>query len=138
MSFHVERVTRVRKVADGLTRRQSRAYKAAVDELKGRGCAAGGKRLAAEDTGDYPMCGRSLYADWRMFTVYPEQDRIVIVALARHTKSSAPVETLAEILPGLSCAGRRRSDQPPCCDDPADPPYVSDELAAAFGDLFGL
>jgi hypothetical protein len=101
----------------------------AVQALKGEGCAAGGKRLAAIDEGDYPMCQRSLYGPWRMITVYrpPPDESIVIVSVARHTDRENPNATLAEIFPGLSAVGRRRSDQPPCCDDPQTPPALSAE-----------
>lgn len=138
MSFQVERVVSAGRTADGLSRKARRGYDAAVDDLKGRGCAAGGKRLAAVHSGDYPMCERGFYADWRMFTVYPNASTVVIVALDRHTDSSAPADTLASVYPGLSRTGRRRSEQPPCCEDPADPPAISDELREAIGSLFGI
>lgn len=138
MAFEVERVKSLRKVVEGFSRRERRAYDAAVEDLRGRGCRAGGKRLGAVGDGDYPMCERPLYAAWRMFTVYPDASRVVIIELDRHTKESAPVQNLASVFPGLSPTGRRRSDQPPCCEDPADPPEVSDELRGVIDELFGL
>jgi hypothetical protein len=62
MEFTVLRVPEVwRTVENELTKRERRAYDAAVEAVRGEGCRAGGKRLAAEDSGDYPMCQRSLY-----------------------------------------------------------------------------
>ena len=84
------------------------------------------------------MCERSLYADWRMFTVYPTESTVVIIALDRHTTSSAPADILADVYRGLSRTGRRRSDQPPCCEDPNEPPEISEELGNTLEFLFGI
>ena len=121
-----------------MTKRERQAYGAAVDALKGEGCRAGGKRLAATGGVDYPMCQRSLYAAWRMTTVYRSDGSIVIVSVAKHTESDSPTAVLSEIFPGLSAAGRRRSEQPPCCEDATDPPALSHELDALLADMFGL
>jgi len=32
------------------------------------------------------------------------------------------------VLQGLSTVGRRRQDKPPCCEDPASPPPMNDQL----------
>ena len=40
------------------------------------------------------------------------------------------VADLAEVLPGLSTVGRRRSAKPPCCDETADPPTMNEALLA--------
>jgi hypothetical protein len=60
--FVVLRVPSVARVVERLMRRERRAYDAAVQALKGEGCIAGGKRLAAVEDNDHPMCQRSLYA----------------------------------------------------------------------------
>jgi hypothetical protein len=53
----VLRVPSVRRVMNNdMTKRERRVYDAVVDALKGEGCRAGGKRLAATDGVDYPMC----------------------------------------------------------------------------------
>ena len=70
-----------------------------------------------------------------MFTAYLDDDRIVIVAIDRHTPRTNPAATLATVLPGLATVGRRHDDKPPCCDDPADPPETSDELHALLDAL---
>jgi hypothetical protein len=52
----------------------------------------------------------------------------VIVALDDHERERNPAADLAEVLPGLSTVGRRRSVKPPCCDEAADPPAINEEL----------
>lgn len=84
------------------------------------------------------MCQRSLYRAWRLTTVYRPDGSIVIVSLAPHTESQNPNATLAEVFPGLSARGRRRSDQPPCCDDAQAPPTLSAELEVRLADIFGV
>jgi hypothetical protein len=63
-----------------------------------------------------------------MFTAYPGSQRIVIVALDEHERDRNPAVDLAEVLPGLSTVGRRRSAKPPCCEEAADPPTMNEEL----------
>jgi hypothetical protein len=127
-----------RIVEQEMTKRERRAYDAAVEALRGEGCRAGGKRLAAVGDDDSPMCQRSLYADWRMITIYRQDESVVIIAVGRHTNEGSPAEELAETFRDLSASGRRRSDQPPCCEDAAAPPTLSDELEARVFDLFGV
>jgi hypothetical protein len=139
VSFTVLRVREVGRVVEHeLTARERRSYEAAVAALRGEGCVAGGKRLAAVDTGDYPMCQRSLYGSWRLVTVYRRDGSIVIVALERHTRRGSVAATLAENFPGLAPTGRRRSEQPPCCDDPTAPPLLSAKLEALMARVFGI
>ncbi len=121
-----------------MTKRERRAYDAAVAALKGEGCLAGGKRLADTQTGDYPMCQRSLYASWRLTSIYRPDGTVVIISLAKHTESENPSAALAEIFPGLSATGRRRSDQPPCCEEATKPPELTPELAEVLFALFGV
>jgi hypothetical protein len=81
------------------------------------------------------FCCKHLRADWRMFTAYLDDDHIVIVAIDRHTPRNNPAAVLAAVLPDLATVGRRRDDKPPCCDDPAEPPEMSDELRALLDGL---
>jgi hypothetical protein len=136
--FTVLRVPSVGRVVAAMSKRERRAYDAAVEALKGEGCRAGGKRLADVEGGDYPMCQRSLYASWRTTTVYRPDATIVIIAVAKHTETGNPSTTLAEIFPGLSGVGRRRSDQPPCCEEPTDPPALPAEVDELLFALFGV
>lgn len=96
---------------------------------------AGGYRLAAVHEDDYPLCGRHLGFDWRLFTAYLDDGRIVEVALDRHTPARNPIDDLAEALPSLATVGRRRESKPPCCEDPEDPPPMNDELRDFLGAL---
>jgi hypothetical protein len=131
--FSVLRLPDVRQtVEQELSKRERRAYEAAVEALRGEGCRAGGKRLAADVGGDYPLCQRALYGEWRMITAYLSDGSIAIVAVARHTESDSPSARLAESFPGLAPKGRRRVDQPPCCEDPASPPTLSPELESVL------
>ncbi len=139
MPYTVLRVPSVRRTVDtDMNGRERRAYDAAVLALKGEGCRAGGKRLAATHAEGYPMCQRPLYASWRMTTVYRKDETIVIVSVAKHTSGENPNVTLADIFPGLSATGRRRSEQPPCCDDRRKPPTLSPELEPLIFELFDV
>ncbi len=129
MAFEVLRTPQVRDaVAQQMSRTERAGYEAARDELGGRGCVAGGYKLAATDGGDYPLCARHLANAWRMYTAYPDDARVVIVAVDQHTPENNPAASLAEALPGLAIVGRRRQDKPPCCEDAASPPPMNDEL----------
>lgn len=129
MSYEVLRTPQVTAALRRMSAREKRSYEAARDALRGEGCKAGGYRLAAADGDDYPLCCRHLAYTWRMFTAFPDKDeRIVIVALDKHDRNHNPTADLAEALPGLSTVGRRRSDKPPCCEDPSKPPPMNDDL----------
>jgi hypothetical protein len=129
MAFVVERTPQTKAAVDAdMTRKDRDAYRAAVAQLKGEGCRAGGYRLRNIDGDDYPLCCKHLRADWRMFTAYLDDNRIVIVAIDRHTPRNNPAAALSAVLPSLATVGRRRDDKPLCCDDPPDPPKMSNEL----------
>jgi len=101
--FTVLRVADVARAVAQMTKRERRAYETAVDGLRGEGCRAAGKRVASVATGDYPMCQRSLYRDWRMLTVYRQDESIVIVAVGRHTEAGS----LSACSPKASPASRQ-------------------------------
>lgn len=109
MPHEVLRTAQVASVLGGMSAREKRSYEAAVDALRGEGCGAGGYRLAAADSDDYPLCCRHLAYAWRMFTAYPRKKHVVIVALDKHERSHNPAADLAEVLPGLATTGRKRS-----------------------------
>jgi len=139
MAFTVLRVPEVRRTVEKeLTKRERRAYDAAVEALRGEGCRAGGKRLAAADSGDYAMCQRALYGAWRLVTVYLRDRSILIVVVTRHAEDETPSAKLAKSFPGLAVTGRRRSDQPPCCEDPDAPPTLTQELEEILFTAFVL
>jgi len=126
-----------RVVETEMTNRERRSYVAAVQALRGQGCRAGGKRLASTDAADYPLCQRALYGSWRMVTAYRQDSSIFVVAVERHLEESVAA-ALAETFPGLSATGRRRSEQPPCCEDAAAPPTLSEEVEAQLTPFYGL
>jgi hypothetical protein len=123
---------------DRLDRTARRRYDSAVEELRGRGCAAGGYRLLGASGENYPLCCRYFYGQWRMHLAFPNPETVVIVAVGEHTKQSNPHELLAEVFPSLSARGRRRSMKPPCCEDSGKPPVMSDEARAMLDAVFAL
>jgi hypothetical protein len=135
MPYEVLRTPQVSAALAKMSAREKRSYEAARDALGAEGCEAGGYRLAALDGDDYPLCCRHLAYAWRMFTAYPDEKRIVIVALDEHKRDRNPAADLAEVLPGLAAVGRRRSAKPPCCEDAADPPAANEELRELFSAL---
>ncbi len=130
-------VDTVARVAASLDRADRRAYDAAISGLKGDGCKAAGYRLAASDGGDFPMCCRHLANDWRMHTLFARDGRVIVISLARHTKSQNPHQILAEIFPGLSPVGRRKRTKPPCCDDPESPPVMAETVSEQLARMVG-
>lgn len=100
-----------------------------VEELRHRGCEAGGTRMRAETGDDHHVCERRFYRDWRMHLVFGDHDEIVISWVGRHNEDEAVHADGAQGVHGLSGIGRARDQQPPCCDSfddpPADPDLVS-------------
>jgi hypothetical protein len=135
---NVLRTRSARRAVDQLDRQARRRYDSAVEELRGRGCAAGGYRLLGHSGENYALCCRYFYGQWRMHLAFPNADTVVIVSVAKHTPGSNPHEALAEIFPGLSATGRRRSDKPPCCEDSGTPPPMSEDARAVLEDVFSL
>jgi hypothetical protein len=135
MPYEILRTPQVTAALRRMSNREKRSYEAARDALRSEGCKAGGYRLAAADGEDYPLCCRHLAYAWRMFTAFPDDERIVIVALDKHDRKHNPAADLAEALPGLATIGRRRSAKPPCCEDPTEPPALNEELREL---LYGL
>lgn len=138
MAFVVLVAASARRVVEkDMRKRERRSFDAAVEALRGKGCRAGGKRLLSTDAADYPLCQRALYGSWRMVTGYRQDGSILIVAVERHLEEPAAA-ALEDTFPGLSATGRRRSEQPPCCEDAAAPPALSDELEARLAVLYGV
>jgi len=97
-----------------------------VEELKRRGCEAGGIRMRGETGADHWVCERRLYRDWRMHLVFGDEENIVISWVGEHTEDEDVHGEGAQNIPGLSGMGRARDDQPACCDDLEDPPADPD------------
>ena len=100
----------------------------AVNRLKHEGCAAGDYRMRASDGSDAHMCGLRFYADWRMHIVFAEHNEIIVAWVGQHTDEENPHVDGAADVPQLADIGRRREDQPPCCDEPDKAP-IDQELA---------
>lgn len=129
MAFDVMRTASARRAVDReMDRRARKSYVAVRDDLRGRGCEAGGYRLAGENQADYPLCGRHLAYGWRLYTAYPDERRVVILGVDRYRGHRDPASALANILPGVASVGRRSRDKPRCCDDRRDPPTMNEEL----------
>jgi hypothetical protein len=126
------------RAVERLDRRVRRRYDSAVEELRGRGCAAGGYRLLGSDGESYPLCCRYFYGQWRMHLAFPDPETVVIISVAEHTPDNNPHELLASVFTGLSVRGRRRSAKPPCCEESGKPPEMGDETRAALAALFAL
>lgn len=135
MPYEVLRTPQVSGALRRMSAREKRSYEAASDALGAEGCKAGGYRLAALEGDDYPLCCRHLAYAWRMFTAYPDEKRIVIVALDEHERDRNPAADLAEVLRGLATVGRKRSAKPPCCEEAADPPAMNEELRGLLSAL---
>lgn len=103
-----------------------KAFDRAVEELRHRGCEAGGVRMRAETGTDHRVCERRFYRDWRMHLVFGDEDNIVISWVGRHTEDENVHVEGALGIPGLSGIGRARDQQPKCCDDLDDPPADPD------------
>ena len=99
----------------------------AVDDIRRRGCAAAGVRLAG---GQLSAVSRlDLYGAWRLLTTFEAPDRCILLLVAEHTRTSNPYQLLYDAL-GISEPEEPRT-KPTCC-DPAGQPPVDPELAARF------
>jgi hypothetical protein len=77
MAFTVLRVSEVRRTVENeLTKRERRTYDAAVEALRGEGCRAGGKRLAAADSGITQCASARFTARGGIRTAHVSADRI--------------------------------------------------------------
>jgi len=101
----------------------------AVDDIRHRGCAAAGVRLAGQELS--AVCRRDLYGAWRLLTVFESPDRCVLLLVAEHTRTSNPYQLLYGAL-GIDEPKEPRT-KPTCC-DPAGQPPIDPDLAARFED----
>jgi hypothetical protein len=68
----------------------------AVDDIRRRGCAAAGVRLAGEELS--AVCRMDLYGAWRLLTIFETPDRCVLLVVAEHTRSANRYQLLYEVL----------------------------------------
>jgi hypothetical protein len=94
----------------------------AVEDIRRRGCAAAGVRLAGEELS--VVCRLDLYGAWRLLTVFEAPDRCVLLLVAEHTRSANPYRPLYSAL-GIAEPEEPRT-KPPCCDSDGQPPIDPD------------
>jgi hypothetical protein len=96
----------------------------AVQDIRRRGCAAAGVRLAGEALSG--ICRLDLYGAWRLLTVFEAPDRCVLLLVAEHTRSANPYRLLYAAL-GIDEPKEPRT-KPSCCDAEEQPPIDPDIL----------
>jgi hypothetical protein len=101
----------------------------AVDDIRRRGCAAAGVRLAGEQLS--AVCRLDLYGAWRLLTTFEASDRCILLLVAEHTRSANPYQLLYDAL-GIDEPEEPRS-KPACCDSKGQPP-VAPDLVQHFED----
>jgi hypothetical protein len=99
----------------------------AVEDIRRRGCAAAGVRLAGETLSG--ICRLDLYGAWRLLTVFEAPDRCVLLLVAEHTRSASPYSLVYAAL-GIDEPEEPRT-KPSCCDADGQPP-VDPDLAQQF------
>jgi hypothetical protein len=99
----------------------------AVEDIRHRGCAAAGVRLAGEVLSG--ICRLDLYGAWRLLTVFETADRCVLLLVAEHTRSASPYSLLYAAL-GIDEPEDPRT-KPSCCDADGQPP-VDPDLTERF------
>ena len=70
----------------------------AVQDIRHRGYAAAGVRLAGETLSG--ICRLDLYGAWRLLTVFEAPDRCVLLLVAEHTRSANPYRLVYAALGG--------------------------------------
>jgi hypothetical protein len=126
VTFNVSVARRTAPRVRALRGRAQERFWEAVRQLEGEGCKAAHYRMRAPDGGDAHICGLRFYADWRMHLVFGENNNIVVAWVGQHSdKENAHIDG-AEDIPQLAHIGRRRADQPPCCDEFDEPPADQD------------
>jgi hypothetical protein len=113
-----------RQIAD-LRGKAKASFIVAVEEIRQRGCAAAGVRLAGGELSG--ICRLDLYGAWRLLTVFEEQDRCVLLLVAEHTRSANPYRLLYVAL-GIGEPDEPRT-KPTCCDSAGRPPIAPDVVA---------
>lgn len=113
-------------------RRRSAALRT-IGELEDRGCEAAGYRLSGREV-DH-ICCRHLYGDDRMLTVWPDEERTIVILVAPHDGTGSDV--YSELLDALEVdMPQDVRDKPACCDAEGEPP-TDPEAANAIADAVG-
>lgn len=88
-----------------------KGFNRVVEELRHRGCEAGGIRMRAQTGGDHWVCERRFYSDWRMHLVFGDEENIVISWVGQHSEDEDVHTEGARGISGLSGIGRARDAQ---------------------------
>ena len=94
----------------------------AVEDIRRRGCAAAGVRLAGEALSG--VCRLDLYGAWRLLTVFEDQNLCVLLMVAEHTRAANPYRLLYSAL-DIDEPEEPRT-KPSCCDAEGQPPLDLD------------
>ena len=94
----------------------------AVEDIRRRGCAAAGVRLAGKELSG--ICRLDLYGAWRLLTVFEAPDRCILLLVAEHTRSANPYHLVYAAL-GIDEPDQPRT-KPACCDSEGQPPIAPD------------
>jgi hypothetical protein len=99
----------------------------AVEDIRRRGCAAAGVRLAGGELS--VVCRLDLYGAWRLLTVFEAPDRCILLLVAEHTRTANPYRLLYAAL-GITEPEEPRT-KPPCCNSDGQPP-IDPHVVARF------
>jgi hypothetical protein len=105
-SFKVTVARRCEPRVKALRGEAKKSFERVIEELRHRGCEAGGTRMRAETGEDHHVCERRFYRERRMHLVFGDQDEIVISWVGQHTEDEAVHVDGARDIPGLSGIGR--------------------------------
>jgi hypothetical protein len=99
----------------------------AVDDIRRRGCAAAGVRLAGEQLS--AICRLDLYGAWRLLTTFEAPRRCILLLVAEHTRAANPYQLLYDAL-GIDEPEEPRT-KPACC-DPGGQPLIALDIVERF------
>ena len=123
-----------RQQIEALRGKAKASFLLAVENIRRRGCAAAGVRLAGEALSG--ICRLDLYGAWRLLTVFEAPDRCILLLVAEHTRSANPYRLLYAAL-GIDEPEEPRT-KPPCCDaegQPAIDPDLVERFERGLRDL---
>lgn len=115
------------KQIDALRGKVKASFLLAADDIRRRGCAAAGVRLAGETVSS--VCRLDLYGAWRLLTVFESPDQCIFLLVAEHTRTANPYRLLYQAL-GLDEPEEPRT-KPSCCDAGGEPP-IDPDLVGQF------
>jgi hypothetical protein len=134
--FTVEEVPSVKRVVARLDKTARQRYEDVKRELERSGCSAAGKRLrGAQSDASARVCSRAFYRQWRMHTLFGEDDCIYITFVGQHSDDENIHLVAASVLPEIAEIGRRAKDQPKCCDEIDDSLIPDEELVEILAAL---